>query len=268
MAGWTEGVWSQDDSVQYGLPIVADAGAYVPIDFSNFEPYWDYTKELPVPKGTTFPPALDFNDVNLLFQTNNHNMGLPYFVSIKSMYDFGAFSGCSNLTSVKIPVSVTNIGYYTFNNTGLTSVTIPPDCLFYANTFPQGCSVSFYTASIDHIENNGLETDRVLFILDSDPNKFFISVLGSSYKFILRVADGGTVAYKPIKRFTISNVDTSALVEDQTGTITMKTADGSRTYTANFTYDVVNAPVSLGDMLGSGNENPEEPDEPQEENNE
>ena len=38
----------------------------------------------------------------------------------------GAFSGCSDLTSVTIPNSVTSIGYYAFSGcTGLTSITIP-----------------------------------------------------------------------------------------------------------------------------------------------
>ena len=48
-----------------------------------------------------------------------------------------AFRGCSGVTSVTIPESVTSIGSYSFRQTGLTSFTIPEsvtdigDCAFY-----------------------------------------------------------------------------------------------------------------------------------------
>ena len=41
--------------------------------------------------------------------------------------DSGAFSGCTNLTSVTIPSGVTNIGSYGFYNCGLNSLNLPSD---------------------------------------------------------------------------------------------------------------------------------------------
>ncbi len=50
---------------------------------------------------------------------------LQYFIGLKSI-GYGVFMGCSGLTSVTIPESVTSIGENAFaNSSGLTSVTIP-----------------------------------------------------------------------------------------------------------------------------------------------
>ena len=54
---------------------------------------------------------------------------------------YGAFNGCSGLTSVTIPSSVTSIGYYAFNGcTGLTSITIPEGVASIGNYAFSGCS--------------------------------------------------------------------------------------------------------------------------------
>ena len=53
----------------------------------------------------------------------------------------GAFSGCSDLTSVTIPNSVTSIGYYAFSGcTGLTSITIPNSVTNIGRYAFQDCS--------------------------------------------------------------------------------------------------------------------------------
>ena len=53
----------------------------------------------------------------------------------------GAFSGCSGLTSVTIPDSVTSIGYVAFSAcSGLTSVTIPDGVTSIGDTAFYGCS--------------------------------------------------------------------------------------------------------------------------------
>ena len=45
------------------------------------------------------------------------------------------FDGCTNLKSVSLPDSLTRVGMYTFRNTGLESITVPPNL----NSFDYGC---------------------------------------------------------------------------------------------------------------------------------
>ncbi len=55
--------------------------------------------------------------------------------------DFGVFGGCSGLTSVTIPSSVTNIGEYAFTGcSGLTSVAIPSSVAIIWDDAFQDCS--------------------------------------------------------------------------------------------------------------------------------
>lgn len=59
----------------------------------------------------------------------------------------GAFVDCSNLTYVRIPASVKEIGRESFLNTGLTLVRIPEGCRYYSTSFPPGCEVQFYSVN-------------------------------------------------------------------------------------------------------------------------
>ena len=53
---------------------------------------------------------------------------------------FGAFSDCTDLTSVTIPNSVTSIGAYAFSGcSGLTSITIPNSVTSIENFAFEGC---------------------------------------------------------------------------------------------------------------------------------
>lgn len=241
MASWTEGVWSQDDTVREGYPYITNTHNTYVMDFVNVDPYWDFTQEFPTPKPQYILPPLNFDDVYVVFAQNTNNMGFPYPVGLKTFYNDGAFKGCTNLTQIKIPPTVKSIGYYTFTDTSLTSVTIAPDCMFYENTFPQGCAVNFYAnSSIDRIEpglnSSYVSGDPIVFHVGDDPGEVFNV---SEYNIIMRVVDNTIVTDSKLLRYTLSNVDTSVTATGKTGTINFKTCDGSSTYSKSFTYNVV-----------------------------
>lgn len=56
----------------------------------------------------------------------------------------GAFKDSVNLKYIKVPPTVTNIGPYSFANTGLTLVQLPTGCIYSETTFPPGCEIQFY----------------------------------------------------------------------------------------------------------------------------
>ena len=56
----------------------------------------------------------------------------------------GAFLGCSNLKTVRIPESVKNIGSHAFAGTALKKVKIASDCSYSDSSFPEGCIIENY----------------------------------------------------------------------------------------------------------------------------
>ncbi|MEG2065526.1 MAG: leucine-rich repeat domain-containing protein, partial [Clostridia bacterium] len=102
--------------------------------------------------------------------TSIKNVELPYGVT-DIIYDSnhnGAFSGCTSLTSITIPSSVTSIGYRAFDGcTSLTSITIPSSVTSIGQCAFSGC-----TALINANKTNGIfkliDTANQYWILDAD----------------------------------------------------------------------------------------------------
>jgi hypothetical protein len=259
MASWTEDIWSQDDDVNFGLPYVTATGyAQVP-NFNNLTFYWkfeDATYKMPIPKSCQMILAVDYTNVATIFGNNEKNYGLPMPITCNQFPVSGAFKGCTNLVNVQIPLSVTFIDYYSFNDTSVSSVTISPDCRFYKNTFPQGCQINYYTASIDRIEWNGSPVTELDYVVNSSD---ISELTDENCDIIISITDGIHTVERKLKNFTVSGVDTSQLDTGLTGTIIFNACDGTPIDTYNFTYNVVQS-ASLT-MLGSGNDDPENNEE-------
>lgn len=262
MSSWTNGYWSQDDSIFYGLPLTNTSGMapHEPDFSSGYYFYWYYPQAsdyLPLPKSVMWIDDVDISWLKLMFSNNDKAYGLPIPSTSPTPIDNGSFKGCTGLTSIKIPATVKFIDYYSFNNTGLQSVQIAPDCRYYNNTFPQGCAVTHYPATIDRIELNEEVQDFIVCYIDQPVSAIFNL---NRYIPVIRIVDGGKVVERYITDFTVSGLDTSQEAEGLTGVITFKSCDGQVTLTKTFTYDVTQPPVSLGGLLGSDSGDSDEPD--------
>ena len=76
-----------------------------------------------------------------------------------------SFFGCSNLTSIDIPDSVTSIGDYAFSNTSLTSITIPKNVISIGENVFDGCS-SLENIFVEQGNQNYSSENGVLFNSD------------------------------------------------------------------------------------------------------
>lgn len=144
---WTEGSWSQNDSYYEGLPYITSTRYSAEPDMSNVKFIWSIIsgvyESLPYITASGVAGVPDMTNVKFIWvTTQNNNFNLPY---ISYMENIGAFTNCTDLTSITIPASVKYIDYYTFWNTGLTQVTIASDCVYYPTSFPSGCTVNFYS---------------------------------------------------------------------------------------------------------------------------
>lgn len=57
----------------------------------------------------------------------------------------GAFLECASLCRVSIPHTAESIGDHAFADTALSKVRIPVDCVYSDTSFPEECTIEFYS---------------------------------------------------------------------------------------------------------------------------
>lgn len=73
------------------------------------------------------------------------NNGMIYSPLIPNMITVGAFKDVSTLRRVVIPNSCKRIGLVSFSGTNIREVVIASDCSYSQTSFPEGCTIDFYS---------------------------------------------------------------------------------------------------------------------------
>ena len=148
---WTNGAFSQDDSIMNGYPYPNQAvSATIPFDMEQLYIAFIFDPEgVLYPRPTTYPIPFDIRQVyTKLFVNPDVNFGYASPITFDPPR-LGAFASTTNLETVNISASVISLGKYTFDKSGVSTVTIAPDCYFYVeSTFPKNCEVSYYTTTL------------------------------------------------------------------------------------------------------------------------
>lgn len=144
---WQSQEWVQDDDYYYGYVSPKLSQPLEEFDVNNIFPdfiiepnvYYGYPHN--VVAGDTI--EFDVNKVYHYFEINDDFYGYPAALGI--VYEpLGAFMNCTSLLEINIPETVYQFGSHSFFNSGLESVTISPDAMFYNTTFPEDCVISYY----------------------------------------------------------------------------------------------------------------------------
>lgn len=64
----------------------------------------------------------------------------------------GACVDCVNLSTIVLPLSLDEIGYYTFRNTNIHSATFAVDCIRHPMSFPDDCMLSYFPYTETHTD--------------------------------------------------------------------------------------------------------------------
>lgn len=223
--------WSRNDSFVGGYPVYHTCISY-PTAFNVNESYTLWTLDSQYagyPHSASQCPAFSVAEsFSPWSQDSNIFEGYWKPRSVADIARMGAFAYCENLASVSIPLSVTQLGNYTFYGTDISSITVAPDVKVSKSCIPAGCTISFYQASFTVT----LPDSEIVFTQGDD----YVSYLNQTM-FSMTVTDGTNTVTRLVP-FTITGVSTSEVVEDATGYLVFTYGDGVTKYNYQFTYSV------------------------------
>lgn len=145
---WSYQDWKQDDNIFYGYITPSKSAEYDQFDIDEVFFSHKIDSQFYGYPHTVYgvAPSFDVNKVYHYFECNDAFYGYPAALGI-TFNPLGAFMNCSSLTSVNIPESVYEFGAHSFYRSGIDSITISPDSIFYNTTFPEDCTISYYPAT-------------------------------------------------------------------------------------------------------------------------